>query len=105
MDFPYLLWKMMQGMPVEAQRATAGVRWVRMSTDVPAAFQEILRGRLKLREYLQSLHGPLQFALAAADDPLPALMDLPIFAFKHIYNAYAGLRKSSPAARRCTAKS
>jgi predicted ATP-grasp superfamily ATP-dependent carboligase len=105
MDFPYLLWKMMQGMPVKGQRAPAGVRWVRMSTDVPAAFQEMLRGRLKLREYLQSLHGPMQFALVAADDPLPALMDLPIFAFKHIYNACAGLRKSAPVARRCTAKS
>lgn len=104
MDFPYLLWKMMQGMLVEEQRAPAGVRWVRMSTDVPAAFQEMLRGRLKLREYLQSLHGPLQFALVAADDPFPALMDLPIFAFKHLYNAFAGLRKSAPAARRFVAK-
>lgn len=105
MDFPYLLWKMVQDMPVAEQRAPAGVRWVRMSTDVPAAFQEVLRGRLNLREYLQSLHGPLQFALAAADDPLPALMDLPIFAFKHIYNAYAGLRRSAPAVRKCPAKS
>ena len=105
MDFPYLLWKMIQGIPVAEQRAPAGVRWVRMSTDVPAAFQEMLRGRLNFREYLESLCGPLQFALAAADDPLPALMDLPIFAFKHIYNAYAGLRKSAPAARKCPAKS
>jgi predicted ATP-grasp superfamily ATP-dependent carboligase len=105
MDFPHLLWEMIQGMPVAEQRAPAGVRWVRMSTDVPAAFQEMLRGRLNLREYLQSLRAPLQFALAAADDPLPALMDLPIFAFKHIYNAYAGLRKSAPAARKCPAKS
>jgi D-aspartate ligase len=105
MDFPYLLWKMIQGIPVAEQRAPAGVRWVRMSTDVPAAFQEMLRGGLNLREYLKSLRGPLQFALAAADDPLPALMDLPIFAFKHIYNAYAGLRKSAPAARKCPAKS
>jgi len=104
-DFPYLLWKMIQGIPVAAQKAPPGVRWVRMSTDVPAAFQEMLRGRLNLREYLQSLRGPLQFALAAADDPLPALMDLPVFAFKHIYNAYAGLRKSAPAGRRCPAKS
>ena len=105
MDFPYLLWKMVQGLRVAEQRAPAGVRWVRMSTDVPAAFQEMLRGRLNLREYLESLRGPLQFALAAADDPLPALMDLPIFAFKHIYNAYAGLRKSAPAACKCPAKS
>jgi D-aspartate ligase len=103
-DFPYLLWRMMQGMPVAQQRAPAGVRWIRMSTDVPAAFQEILRGRLNLREYLQSLRGPLQFALVTADDPLPGLMDLPIFAFKHIYNTYASLRKNAAAPRRWPVK-
>src|ERR1700682_2563847 len=61
MDFPYLLWKMLQGKQVREQTAPAGVRWVRMSTDVPAAFQEILRGRLNLREYVASMRGPLQF--------------------------------------------
>jgi D-aspartate ligase len=105
MDFPYLLWKTMQGMPVAEQTAPAGVRWVRMSTDVPAAFQEMLRGRLNLRSYVRSFRGPLQFALVAADDPLPGLMDLPIFAFKHIYNTYASLRKSAEAGRGCPAKS
>jgi len=104
MDFPYLLWKMLQGKRVREQTAPPGVRWVRMSTDVPAAFQEILRGRLNLREYVHSLRGPLQFALVTADDPLPGLMDLPLFAFKHIYKAYAGLRKSDPAAGRWAAK-
>ena len=104
MDFPYLLWKMMQGMPVAQQTAPAGVRWVRMSTDVPAAFQEMLRGRLNLRSYLRSLRGPLQFALITADDPLPGLMDLPIFAFKHIYNTYASLRKNVAAPRRYPVK-
>jgi len=104
MDFPYLLWKMLQGEPVPERTAPAGVRWVRMSTDVPAAFQEMLRGRLNLREYLRSLRGPLQFALVTADDPLPGLMDLPLFAFKHIYNAYASLRKNDSAAGRCPAK-
>ena len=105
MDFPYLLWKMMQDKPMARQTAQAGVRWVRMSTDVPAAFQEMLRGRLNLGSYLRSLRGPLQFALMAADDPLPGLMDLPIFAFKHIYNTYLSLRKNAAAARRCPAKS
>jgi len=105
MDFPYLLWKMMQGMPVAEQKAPAGVRWVRMSTDVPAAFQEMLRGRLNLRSYLRSLRQPLQFALVAADDPLPGLMDLPIFAFKHIYNSYVRLRKSAEDTRGYPAKS
>ena len=104
MDFPYLLWKMMQRMPLARQTAPAGVRWVRMSTDVPAALQEMLRGRLNLGSYLRSLRGPLQFALVSADDPLPGLMDLPIFAFKHIYNAYLSLRKNTAAARRCPVK-
>jgi len=104
-DFPYLLWKMMQGMPLAEQRAPAGVRWVRMSTDVPAAFHEILRGRLNLGSYFRSLRSPLQFALVSLDDPLPGLMDLPIFAFKHIYNAFASLRKNAAAARRYPAKS
>jgi predicted ATP-grasp superfamily ATP-dependent carboligase len=75
-----------------------------MSTDIPAAFQEMLRGRLNLRSYLRSLRRPLQFALVSVDDLLPGLMDLPIFAFKHIYRMYSSLRKSGPAARGCPAK-
>ena len=104
-DFPYLLWQMMLGNPVTRQTAPPGVQWVRMSTDIPAAFQEMLRGRLNLRSYLGSLRSPLQFAVVAADDPLPGLMDLPMFAFKHIYNMLAGLRKNAIAARRSPAKS
>jgi len=105
MDFPYLLWKMMQGMTVMERRAPAGVHWVRMSTDIPAAFQEMFRGRLNFFSYLRSLRSPLQFALVAADDPLPGLMDLPVFIFKHIYNTYLNLRKSAASARRYPVKS
>jgi len=105
MDFPYLLWKMMQGMTVMERRAPAGVHWVRMSTDIPSALQEMMRGRLNLFSYLRSFGSPLQFAVVAADDPLPGLMDLPIFAFKHIYNAYLNLRKSAASAQRYPAKS
>jgi len=104
-DFPYLLWKMMAGKRVQEQTARHGVRWVRMSTDVPAAVHEILRGRISLRAYLRSLHPPLQFALMAADDLLPGLLDLPLFAYKHLYNAYASLRTGLPFAKRCPSKS
>ncbi len=94
-DFPYLLWKMIVGMPVPQQTGRAGVRWVRMSTDVPAAIHGMLRGHLSLGGYLHSLRGQLEFAVIAADDPLPGLLDLPLFAYKHFYNAYEGLRKVS----------
>lgn len=77
-DYPYLLWRMMVGNPVPEVTGQAGVRWVRMSTDIPAAFHEMLRGRLSPGAYLRSLRAPREFALLATDDPLPGLLDLPI---------------------------
>src|SRR2546426_628806 len=62
----------------------AGVRWVRMIAEVPAAFQEILRGRLRVADYLRSFRSPLEFALSAADDPWPGLLDMPIRAHAFI---------------------
>jgi D-aspartate ligase len=95
-DFPYLLWQMMVGRPVRKQNPRAGAHWVRMSTDVPAAIHEMLRGRLNPRDYFRSLRSPIEFALMAADDPLPGLLDLPLFGYKHIYNWYKSLRASVP---------
>ncbi len=104
-DFPYLLWRMMVGKPVQEQTGRNCERWVRMSTDVPAAVHEILRGRLSLGAYLRSMRSPLEFALVAADDPLPGLLDLPLFAYKHLYNRYESLRNGFPSAKRCPTKS
>jgi D-aspartate ligase len=90
-DFPYLLRQMMMGKPVPKQTGRTGVRWVYMASDVPAAFHEIVRGRISLGAYLRSLRRPLQFALCAADDPLPGLLDLPLFACKQIHKWYGSL--------------
>ena len=72
-DFPYLLWRLACGQDVPEVRARPGVRWVRLATDVAAATGEIRAGRLTPRSYLRSLRGPLEFAVFAADDPLPSL--------------------------------
>jgi predicted ATP-grasp superfamily ATP-dependent carboligase len=90
---------------VTKRTGRAGARWVRMSTDIPAAIHEMLRGRLNLGAYLRSLRGRVEFALMAADDPLPGLLDLPLFAYKHFYNGYKGLRNGVPSAKRCPTKS
>ena len=104
-DFPYLLWRMMVGRSVPEKTGRTGVRWVRMSTDVPAAIHLMLRGRLSLGAYLRSLRSPVEFALMAADDPLPGLLDLPLFAYKHFYNGYESLRNGVPSAKGCPTKS
>jgi predicted ATP-grasp superfamily ATP-dependent carboligase len=45
------------------------------------AIEEILAGRLSLRSYLHSLRGPRESAIFSWDDPLPGLLDLPLFAY------------------------
>jgi D-aspartate ligase len=73
-DFPYLLWQHVNGDPVPKARGHAGVRWVRMSTDLLAAAGELRRGRLSPSAYLQSLRQPLEPATFAPDDPAPAIV-------------------------------
>lgn len=95
-DFPYLLWRMMTGQDVPKTVARPDVRWMRVSTDLPAAIHEMLRGRLNLRAYLHSFREPLQFALMAADDPLPGLLDLPLFSYKYLSNRWKAFLHGLP---------
>jgi predicted ATP-grasp superfamily ATP-dependent carboligase len=80
-DFAHLQWRLSQGESPHEVHARAGVRWVRLSTDVPTAVLEILRGRLSPADYIRSLRGPLEFATWSADDPLPALAEIPLQVF------------------------
>jgi hypothetical protein len=32
----------------------------------------------------------------ALDDPLPGMVEVPLFAYKHFYNGYKGLRGEAP---------
>ena len=77
-DFPYFLWRLAQHLPIPEIRVKAGYRWVRMTTDLPAAAREILRGRISVSSYLRSLRAPLEFAMLAADDPIPFLLEVPM---------------------------
>jgi predicted ATP-grasp superfamily ATP-dependent carboligase len=76
-DFPYLLWRVLHMEPVVPVRGAPGVRWMRLTTDVPVALTEIIRGRLPIRSYLRSLRPPIVSAIFASDDPLPGLLELP----------------------------
>ncbi|NYJ05900.1 hypothetical protein [Petropleomorpha daqingensis] len=56
--------------------ARAGVRWARLSTDVPNAVRDIRRGTLRLREYLTSLRHVDEEAVFSLRDPLPGLCEI-----------------------------
>ena len=52
------------------------MRWVRLITDIPAAASDLVRRRLKLRDYVGSLRTVETEASFARDDPRPALAEL-----------------------------
>ncbi len=80
-DFPYLLWQLIQGRLHPGIQARSGVQWVRMVMDLPAATAEIRACRLSLRAYLRSLRSPLEFAIMAFDDPIPGLLEVPLLSY------------------------
>ena len=78
-DFPWLMWKLALGEPVEPVRGRAGYAWAHMSRDLAAAFSELRAGSLTLSEYLKSFQKTsLEFAAFSKDDLLPGLLDLPL---------------------------
>jgi predicted ATP-grasp superfamily ATP-dependent carboligase len=75
-DFPYLLFADQLGEPVEICRAKAGVKWIRLVTDISTGVVEIFHGHLDWRAYLQSLRGVHVESVFSREDPLPALVEL-----------------------------
>jgi D-aspartate ligase len=92
LDFPYLAWRLAVGNPVEELRAPAGVRWLRLTTDLLAGVCGLFRGELSASSYLRTLFGRHEAAVAARDDPLPGLVEVPLFLL-------ARVRRMRPAAR------
>jgi D-aspartate ligase len=84
-DFPYLLYRDQLGLPVAATTARTGVRWIRLTTDLPNAARDMRAGRVKVGEYLKSLRGVDVEAVFSARDPLPWVYEfllLPYLAFR-----------------------
>jgi D-aspartate ligase len=77
-DLIYGLWRLIREEPVKGGRARTGVKWMRLLTDGPTVVKMFRRGVLSPREYLRSWSGPKEFAIFAPDDPLPAVVDIPL---------------------------
>lgn len=96
-DFPALQWRLAGGEDIAPLRGRCGVRWIYFSRDVAAAACEMFAGSLSPLAYLRSFRRPLAWAVFAWDDPLPALLDLPLSAIRI---AARSLRRSKGAAPR-----
>lgn len=83
-DFAALQWQLARGESVEPRAARLGVTWRYLSRDLVAMVQEmaqeILAGTFKLAGTASALRPAAASAVFALDDPLPALLDLPLVA-------------------------
>jgi predicted ATP-grasp superfamily ATP-dependent carboligase len=71
-------------LPLEPAVLRTDYTWIHATRDFAAALQLIARGDLSLTSYLASLAKPRVFSTFASDDPMPALVDLPITAYRVI---------------------
>jgi D-aspartate ligase len=75
-DFPYLVYADLMGLPMEPVRARAGVGWLRLLTDIPTALSDFAHGSLSLGTYLRSLRATRVESVFSWTDPLPLLAEM-----------------------------
>jgi predicted ATP-grasp superfamily ATP-dependent carboligase len=75
------LWQLVHGEPVRKAHGAAGVKWRRLSWDLVTLANDLVRGRLAVREYVGSRGGPQVAAIFARDDPLPGFAEVPLLVF------------------------
>lgn len=87
-DFPYMVFADQLGAAVEPGRAKAGIKWIRLVTDVPTAVHELLGGRLDWRAYLRSLTGYHIESVFSLRDPLPGLVELMLIPYLYVKRGF-----------------
>lgn len=75
-DLPYLSYLDMLGEEVKQEGFAVGVKWFRLLSDIPVAMGEMVKGRMKISDYLRSLIGKKQDAVFSMRDPLPFFMEI-----------------------------
>ena len=87
-DFPAMLFADQLGRAVPSVRAQPGIRWVRMTTDVPTAALMLFQRRLGWRSYLRSLRGVEVEGTFAKDDLVPGLVELALIPYLAIKRGF-----------------
>lgn len=75
-DLPYLLYRDMLNEDIRAGEVKNNLKWVRLITDVPTVFSELLKGKVRLIDYVKTMRGPKTFAVFSLDDPFPFFAEI-----------------------------
>jgi len=103
-DFAWSAYRLAIGEHVTEAQGQPGVRWFRMSADLPMAISEMIHRRLTLGAYFKSLFGPIEFSVFASDDPLPGILEMPLQAYRFVQRSVARVPQGSPSTRKLDCK-
>jgi predicted ATP-grasp superfamily ATP-dependent carboligase len=87
-DLPYLAYRDALGEKVAAPDFKRGVRWMRLTTDLPTAVVEVLHGRMKISDYFLSLLGKKHDAVFSWTDPLPFFAEIAMMPYLWLKNGF-----------------
>jgi len=87
-DLPYLSYLDMLGEEVRQNGFAEGVKWMHLVTDIPTSAIELLKGRMRLAEYFNSLKGKKQFAVWSFEDPMPFIAELVLLPYLWIKRGF-----------------
>ncbi len=83
-DLPHYLYQDMTGEKIEVPLSLKKVKWVRLIKDVPTALSEMVKGNLKMNDYIASMKGKKEDAVLSLTDPLPFLAEIPLGLYRWI---------------------
>lgn len=87
-DFSRLLFEDQNGAHLEPARGRAGVKWVRLVTDLPTGFAAVMGKRQTLGSYLRSLRNADTEAVFSREDFLPAVAELALLPYLAIKRGF-----------------
>ncbi len=80
-NLPYLLYQDMVGEKIEVPPLPETMKWVRLTTDIPTVFMEIMKGKMKIGEYVESMRGKKEDAVFSIRDPLPFVVEMALLPY------------------------
>ena len=87
-DLLYMLYQDMIGERIDIQTPLKDIKWVRLITDIPTVFMEIVKRKMKITDYLKTMKGKKEFAVFSLNDTLPFFEEvimLPYLCFKSVF--------------------
>ncbi|MGB7296410.1 MAG: ATP-grasp domain-containing protein [Candidatus Aminicenantales bacterium] len=75
-DLPYFLYQDLLGEDIDVPSSLNHVKWVRLITDIPTSFHEIIKGKLRIGDYIASMKGEMTEAVLSLKDPLPFIAEI-----------------------------